>query len=348
MAVYTTIDDPEAYFQVKLTTGSGDAQAVTFDGDTDMQPDLIWGKRRDSTGHPTIFDAVRGITKGLETNGTGAEFTSTDYYTAFGSDGFTIAAGASGAGNGSSQTAVQWCWKANGSGSSNEDGSINTTSTSVNTTAGFSISSYTGNGSGSATIGHGLTVAPSFVIIKCISAVDAWQVYSTGATRLVLNVTTADQGSHGITKGATTITTASAVDNGWNGSGEDYIMYCFAEKQGYSKFGSYKGNGNANGTFVFLGFRPAMVIIKKTSDTGNWNLFDNKRDGINASDGNENLFANANDADSVGNNRIDIVSNGFKLKASTADVGTSGGTYVFMAFAESPFVNSKGVPNNAR
>ena len=156
---YTTIDKPTDYFNTKLTTGTGSTQAVTGVG---FQPDWIWGKRRDSSGNHSLFDAVRGITKGLESNNTGAEFTSTDYYDSFDSDGFTIASGAGGAGNGSGQTAVQWCWKAGGTASSNTNGSI-TSSVSANTTAGFSIVSYTGNGTVGATIGHGLGATP-----KCL------------------------------------------------------------------------------------------------------------------------------------------------------------------------------------
>jgi hypothetical protein len=173
---YTTIDLPSEYFNTKLTTGTGSSQAVTGLG---FQPDWIWGKRRDSTGNNSLFDSVRGITKGLESNSTGAEFTSTDYYSSFDSDGFTIAAGASGAGNGSGQTAVQWCWKAGGTASSNTDGSI-TSNVSANTTSGFSIVSYTGNSTSGATVGHSLGTTPSTIIVKVLNEGSGyWGVYTS-------------------------------------------------------------------------------------------------------------------------------------------------------------------------
>ena len=161
---YTTINKSTAHFNTKLTTGTGNSQAVTGLG---FQPDWIWGKRRDSSGHHTVFDALRGITKGIEINQTGAEFTSTDYYTSFDSDGFTIAAGSSGVGNGSGLTVAQWCWKANGAGSSNSDGTI-TSTVSANTTAGFSIVKYSGNATAGATVGHGLGAVPKMLIVRKI------------------------------------------------------------------------------------------------------------------------------------------------------------------------------------
>ena len=173
---YAAISKPGLHFNTKLTTGTGNSQAVTGLG---FQPDLIWGKRRDSTGHHSWFDAVRGITKGIESSTAAAEFTTTDYYSSFDSDGFTIAAGSGGAGNGSSQTAAQWCWKANGQGSANTDGTINTIYTSANTTSGFSIIKYTGTGS-NATVGHGLGVAPKMVIVKVLSTNNDWMVGHNG------------------------------------------------------------------------------------------------------------------------------------------------------------------------
>ena len=338
MAAYTTIDDPEKYFQVKLTTGTGSSQAVTFDGDTDMQPDLIWGKRRDSTGHPTIFDSVRGITKGLETNGVGAEFTSTDYYTAFGSDGFTIAAGSSGAGNGSSETAVQWCWKETAD-------------------AGFDIVSYTGNNTAGATVSHNLSQIPDLMIFKNRDDDDtSWCVYhsahgTTGTGRLDLTNAFSDTSFITTTPSSSVFTlTATTIVNG---SSHNIIAYCFASKQGFSKFGKYTGNSSTDGTFVHLGFRPAFVMIKNITSAQQWFIIDNKRSTHNPS--HYALLPNDNAAEYTNqatNYSIDILSNGFKLKtsgntSSNANNAT-GNDYIYIAFAEQPFVNSNGVPNNAR
>ena len=332
MAVYTTIDDPAIYFNTKLTTGTGSAQAVTGLG---FQPDLIWGKRRDSTGHPTIFDSVRGITKGLETNGTGAEFTSSDYYTAFGSDGFTIAAGASGAGNGSSQTAVQWCWK-------------------ESATAGFDILTYEGSGSAK-TVSHNLGVKPDWIIVKNIDSNDPafnWRSYHSALGAGIAmkpngtDATSDDPGYWNDTEPTSSV--FSVKDSGeTNNSGQTYIAYLFAEKKGYSKLsGTYVGNGNADGTFIYTGFRPAWVMIKRTTSTNGWEIYDNKRVGYNTS--NSNLRADTNAADDATYPRVDLHSNGFKIRASSTGVNTSGAPYIYMAFAEAPFVNSNGVPNNAR
>ena len=328
MAVYTTIDDPAIYFNTKLTTGTGSAQAVTGLG---FQPDLIWGKRRDSTGHPTIFDSVRGITKGLETNGTGAEFTSSDYYTAFGSDGFTIAAGASGAGNGSSQTAVQWCWK-------------------ESATAGFDILTYEGSGSAK-TVSHNLGVKPDWIIVKNIDSNDPafnWRSYHSALGAGIAmkpngtDATSDDPGYWNDTEPTSSV--FSVKDSGeTNNSGQTYIAYLFAEKQGYSKFGSYTGNGNADGTFVYTGFKPAFVMTKSADSTSAWEMFDNKREGYNVD--NDALVANTNAAEATAD-QIDLLSNGFKCRIAT-DPNVAE-TYIYMAFAENPFVSSSGVPNNAR
>ena len=245
---YANISKPSLHFNSKLYTGNSSTQSITGVG---FQPDLTWIKDRIGSTEVYshyLFDAVRGATKWVKSNSTDAESTTTDTLTAFDSDGFSL--GANAKTNASGDAIVSWNWKANGAGSSNTDGTINTTSTSVNTTSGFSISKYTGDGAGSATVGHGLGVAPSSVIIKNVSNIDAWQVWTTGATRLVLNSTSADYGNHGITKGTTTITLPSSVDNAWNASSNTYIMYCFAEKTGFSKFGTYTGNGNDDGTFI--------------------------------------------------------------------------------------------------
>jgi len=344
---YTTINKSGDYFNTKLTTGTGNSQAVTGLG---FQPDWIWGKRRDSTGHHSLFDAVRGITKGLESNQTGGEWTSTGYYSSFDSDGFTIASGAGGAGNGSGQTAVQWCWKANGQGSSNTDGSINTTYTSVNTTAGFSISKYTGTGS-QATVGHGLGVAPKMIIVKRLQNAEDWAVYhaSNGAgTYQSLNTTEAKQTNSNRfnvapTSSVFTVNTHESVN-----FAENYIAYCFAEKTGYSKFGSYTGTGVAEGTFVYTGFKPAFILQKRTNSASTgWGIIDNTRSPINVSQ--NMLLANSNAVEDTSSApAVDFLSNGFKWRTADGWFNGGGDPHIYMAFAEAPLVGTNNVPCTAR
>ena len=343
---YTSINKPSDYFNTKLTTGTGSSQAVTGLG---FQPDFIWGKRRDDTGHHTLFDVVRGITKGLETTGTGAEFTSTDYYDSFDSDGFTIAAGASGAGNGSGQTAVQWSWLAGGTASSNTNGSI-TSTVSANTTSGFSIVKYTGTGA-NATVGHGLGVAPKMIIGKGLGNTINWTVggsniSSNWTSSLALNSTAAvNVANYWQDQAPNTSTFALSSDIGVNANGLDFIAYCFAEKKGFSKFGSYTGNGSTDGTFCFTGFKPAFIIVKRTDSTGSWLLMDNKRDTFNVCDAE--LLANDSFQETLATN-LDILSNGFKLRTTGAEKNASGGSYIYMAFAENPLVGTNNIPATAR
>jgi len=346
---YTTINKSGDYFNTKLTTGTGNSQAVTGVG---FQPDWIWGKRRDSSGHHSLFDAVRGITKGLESNQAGAEWTSTGYYSSFDSDGFTIASGAGGAGNGSGQTAVQWCWKANGAGSANTDGSISST-VSANTTAGFSIVSYTGTGA-NATVGHGLGVVPQVVIARSRSNGGAgwnWGVYhkDLGNTNAVfLNSTAASTSVSAYWNN--TSPTSSVFSLGSDGvvnlSSGTFIAYCFAEKTGYSKFGKYTGNGNADGTFVYTGFKPAFLMIKRTDNTSNWLLYDNKREGYNQA--NDYLNPDNSNAEGGGDNYLDLLSNGFKTRVASQSINVSGASYIYMAFASAPLVGTNNVPCTAR
>jgi len=198
-------------------------------------------------------------------------------------------------------------------------------------------------------VGHGLGVAPAFVIIKNISSVDAWIVFPTGATRLVLNSTAGDYGNNGITKGANTITLPSGVDNAWNTNGQNYVMYTFAEKKGFSKFGSYVGNGNADGTFIYTGFSPAYFVIKRTDTTENWYCTDIKRNPINPVD-NELLLLNSDTATITTSYPVDFLSNGFKIRGNNNITNASSGTYIYMAFAENPLVanTSGGIPTTAR
>ena len=342
---YTTINKSTDYFNTKLWTGN-DTDNTSITGIT-FQPDLVWVKNRTSTNSHALFDAVRGATKYIESDTTDAEATGATFLKSFDSDGFTLGSG--GRVNADSQNYCGWNWKANGQGSANTDGSINTTYTSANTTAGFSISKYTGTGS-NATIGHGLGVAPKFTIIKRTSGAEEWSVQSSViglSNYLVLNSTNGSAGTSGALISAVSSTTLTVDSNSVvNGSGSTYVAYCFAEKTGYSKFGSYTGNGNADGTFIYTGFKPAVIIIKRTDSTGNWNIIDNKRLGRNPN--NPRLTPNANTAEDSADATTDILSNGFKLKSTSQYVNYSGGSYIYMAFAEAPLVGSNNVPCTAR
>jgi len=342
---YTGINKSSAYFNTKLYTGNGGTNAITGVG---FQPDWTWIKSRNASNNHRNYDAVRGATKIIYQNLTNAEATQSNGLTAFGSDGFTL--GDDGNSNSNNATYASWNWKAGtGQGSSNTDGSINTTYTSVNTTAGFSISQYTGTGS-LATVGHGLGAVPSMIITKVLTTTHNWGVYhqelgNTSAVYLDLPNDKSDSSAWwnntSPTSSVFTINTRNEVNQG----SQNYISYCFAEKTGYSKFGSYVGNGNANGTYVYTGFKPAWVMIKRTNSADAWYMFDNKRQGYNPS--NELLRANSSSAESTPD-RIDLLSNGFKLTDTDGSVNGSGGNYIFMAFAEASLVGSNNVPCTAR
>ena len=346
---YTTIDNPELYFQVKTYSGTGSSNAITLDGDENMQPDLVYLKRRDDGAPPMFFDAIRGATKRLQTNNTDAEATGSQQLTAFGSDGFTV--GTNEDANHSSGTYVAWCWKAGTTSGISGSPSITPSEYSFNQTAGFSIIEFTTPGSSTGTVPHGLGVAPT-VILARIKGSSSWQcgfdALQSGAWTSILTMNNdaaelTSNAAYGNTPPTSTLFTVNSANFGASG---DAIAYCFAEKQGYSKAGSYTGNGNADGPFVYTGFRPAFVIIKETTQTDNWAIFDNKRSGYNSE--NERLYANGNWAEEDGSSKIDFLSNGFKLRDTWGSSNTSGETYIYMAFAEAPFVNSKGVPCNAR
>mgnify|MGYP003640749789 CR=1 FL=1 len=344
---YTTIDKPTDYFNTKLYTGTGSSLANTGVG---FQSDFTWIKGRSGATEHVLTDAVRGVTKELNSNDDTAEETVAQGLTAFGSDGFTVGTDASY--NTSSATYASWNWKANGAGATNEDGSINTTKTSASTTSGFSISTYTGNGTSGATIGHGLGVVPKMIVVKCRSAAgEDWMVYheALGNTKHMSVNTTAASATATTSWNDTSPTTTlfSLGSNGKvNGSSKTYVAYCFAEKQGFSKIGSYIGNGNANGTFVYTGFKPAWIMIKSATTVESWMLFDNKRLGFNPD--NDYLLAEGTDVEPADEEVLDIVSNGFKPRVSAGTLGTSGQTYIYMAFAEEPLVTSTGIPATAR
>ena len=343
---YTDIDKPSDYFNTKLYTGNGSTgHAITGVG---FQPDWVWIKSRDSgSDNHNAFDVVRGASKGLQPNDTDAEYTASSVHESFNTDGFTL--GDNGQVNGSSESFVSWNWKAGGSASTNTSGSTNT-SVSVNTDAGFSIVTYPGNSTSGATFGHGLGVKPSMIITKARTRLSMWNVYHKGLTNytkgIYLNATDAEFAGGAFEAGEPNANTFT-LTNGThvNGSGETYVAYCFAEKKGYSKFGSYTGNGNADGTFVYTGFKPAWVMCKITNTTDDWYMFNNKMPGYNLI--NESLRANTSDAqNSTG--QIDFTSNGFKTRTSNYAVNGGSQSYIYMAFAENPFVTSTGVPATAR
>jgi len=346
--MYTTIDKPTDYFNTLLYTGDGNnARGITGVG---FAPDWTWIKERSSTSPQKLLDTVRGALKELESSSSAKEETESTSLQSFDSDGFTV--GTNGAVNESSQTYVSWNWLAGGSASSNTDGSI-TSTVSANTTAGFSIVSYTGTGS-NATVGHGLGVAPKVLILKSRTRSDGqWSVGSDmlGWTKfLYLDATSAEQTFNIYQDTAPTSSVFYlSSDGGVNQSSGNMIGYAFAEKKGYSKFGKYTGNGNADGSYIHLGFRPAWLLVKKSSASGSdWNLHHNKSPGFNV---NDNYLAPNENAAEVTNNSyqiFDLLSNGFKCRGTGTGTNGSGATYIYMAFAESPFVTSTGIPTTAR
>ena len=350
MSYTNGLDDPTIFFNTILYSGTGSDQSVTGTGFT---TDWLWIKERNGTDYHFVNDSVRG--KGsnnhylnLHTNATNAESDQTTGVNAINSNGFDITY--RGELNESGKNYVAWNWKAGGSASSNTDGD-ETTSVSVNQTAGFSIVSYTGTGSVD-TFGHGLGAKPNLMLQKKRSGSAAWTVYhdkvdaNPSHKYLYLNSTAAlaDYADHFNDTEPTSSVFTLGTDTSVNGSSATNIMYCFTEKKGYSKFGTYQGNGNADGTFIYTGFLPAWIAVKPIDATQNWQIHDLKRLGYNVK--NYNLSSNSTAAEAE-NDFMDILSNGFKIRR--ADVlNVSGDRYIYWCFAESPLVNSKGVPNNAR
>ena len=348
---YTDIDKPSDYFNTVLYTGTGSELAITGVG---FQPDWTWIKRRDAVAHGGMFDNVRGATKLLSSSQTDAEQTIAQSLKSFDSDGFTLGTGTNGYVNTSGSTTVAWNWLASNTTASNTVGDINST-VSVNTTSGFSIVSYTGNGSSGSTVGHGLGVAPKMTIIKQRNSSNGWNVWHYGNNNGdpdsfgELNSTSAwyqNQGADGTytTQPTSSLLTLTAYGQ-VNGSGNTYIAYCFAEKKGFSKFGSYTGNGSTDGPFIYTGFKPALTITKRTSDIEHWGMYDSTRDTFNPASAE--LIPNLNASEGSFVDR-DFLSNGFKIRSDNTARNGSGDTYIYMAFAENPFVTSTGIPTTAR
>jgi hypothetical protein len=321
------------YFNAVTYTGNGSTQSITGVG---FAPDFVWVKNRSGANSHGLYDTIRGATKSLYSNSTSDEQTDVNSLTAFGSDGFAV--GTDGIVNTNTSSYVSWNWNAGGSNATNTSGTI-TSTVRANTTSGFSIATYTGTGS-AATVGHGLGVAPSMVIVKKRSASENWVVYhiSVGATKyLVLNLTDAEATS--ATRWNDTAPTSTVFSIGTSGNVNDntgtYVAYCFAPVAGYSAFGSYTGNAAADGPFIYTGFRPEFVMIKATSSTGDWVMEDAARSPSNVST--NYLVANASTAEQTGQ-LLDFVSNGFKIRVAVSGaMNGSGTTYIYMAFAENPF-----------
>jgi hypothetical protein len=329
---------PGENFNTVLYTGTGSAQTISGVG---FQPDFIWLKDRSTSNFAHyLTDAIRGFDKYLFSNLTNAEGTNATRVTSVNSDGFAI--GNDGAINTNTSAHVAWNWKANNtSGSSNTDGSI-TSTVAANVDAGFSIVSYTGDGAATATVGHGLSVAPSMVIIKNRdSGTASWPVYHEAIASSYLTLNSTGAGTSGQWISADTDTINFSTLSSWtNTSTNDYIAYAFHSVEGYSKFGSYTGNGSSDGPFVYTGFKPAFVMIKRTDSTDSWGMFDGERDIDNAVDAllrAEGSNAEASMTSLVSNPFADFLSNGFKIRNTSTIDNTSGGTYIYMAFAETDF-----------
>jgi hypothetical protein len=358
---YTDIDKPSDYFNTLTYTGDGvSPKSITGVG---FQPDFVWLKNRGTTNYYLLQDVIRGVTSTnvLSSNDSTAEpsFTNIGFISSFNSDGFTATSsgGSLAVLNASANNYVAWNWKANGAGVSNTAGDI-TSTVSASTTSGFSIVSYTGSGTDSDTVGHGLGSAPKMIILKRRDALDNWYVMHTSLSTnnsLNLDTTNAQRSTsiltYGVLSTSPTSSTFSFVAGGGavptgnvNNSGSTYIAYCFADVKGFSKFGSYTGNGSADGPFVYTGFSPAFVMVKRTNTTSDWAIWDTARNTYNVVG--DYLLPNTSGAE--GNvSYIDVLSNGFKIRSSSV-FNTTNDSIIYMAFAENPFVTSTSIPTTAR
>ena len=339
--------DPSTNFQVATYTGNGSTQSITFGGNSNMQPDIVWTKSR-SNGDAHVFqDAARGTGKALFWNNSDTEDDVTDAVTSFATDGFALGDGSelsTGTINTSSRTYVAWNWAAGNSGSSNTDGSINTTTTYVDTTAGISISTYTGTGSG-ATVGHGLGVTPTTVWVFPRSNGDNhlasnWETgISVYNEKWVLSAANGATSSSGFVTGANSTTFTIGTDVNVNRSTGTFVAYSFVEVEGFSKFGTYQGEGETDGPYAFCGFTPEMIMIKFDGDNEPWTILDRARDTYNPAT--KYILGNENNAETtLSTVAVDFLSNGFKLRGTDNRINADDGIYVFAAFAKHPFGGS--------
>jgi len=366
---YTTIDDPSEYFQTAIYTGNSSTLAVTSQGNADIAPDWIWIKRRSADSTHAIFDSTRGRAKSLGSEANDAEFNTSDTakdLISFDANGFTVGPANQRNTNGNNETFVAWQWAVNGgtTTTTHSNGATNKVDDNVlqlNTTAGIAIVTYTGveddNGNSPIFV-HNLGGVAEFVLVKNRSQDDNWAVLhkdvsaSGGTKSLILNTNAAVStspdpfdGNPGANNGVFVKGQPSAVHE-VNADGESYVAYCFRSIQGYSKIGTYTGDGSTNGVFVHTGFKPAWIIVRAT-DQDEWRIYDNKRaNAFNLI--NVRLKAHAVSAESQDDNECDFVSNGIKFRSNSGGVNTGAQTYTYMCFAESPFVSSKGTPTTAR
>ena len=369
MADYTTIDDPSAYHQTQIYTGTGSTgNAITNDGNSAMEPALVWIKRRDYNNAHVVQDSTRGFDSGaarvIQTDSDAAEITN-GAFVSFDTDGFEVGGtnATSGAYNASGEPFVAWRWKANGgtTTSATTTGGIASATRQVDSTSKFSIVGYTSESTQAVgTIEHGLGVAPEFIVIKRRPATDDWAVYhhkNTTAPETELLKLNTDAATTDIatawndTAPTSSVFTLGALSDVNEGSGVTYIAYLWAGVHGYSKFGSVVGNGDsALGPYVHTGFKPAYVLIKNSGTSGRWCIFDNKRPGNYNSDAADVLYANFNSAEYTGTDYFgcDFYANGFQLTETDTEFNDDDDPMVYAAFAESPFVTSGGVPATAR
>jgi hypothetical protein len=352
---YTTIDDPSAHFQTALWTGNdsddSSTQTITNDGNSDLRPDWVWVKQRSHAAKHNLVDSTRGASIRLVSNNSdGEEDQGTNGgIIGFHSDGFNVGHRFYGT-NDNGYTYVGWQWKANGgTTSTNNDGSTAST-VQANTTAGFSIVTFSRSAGGTITVGHGLGKKPDWIIVKSRQTSNNWVVThkSLGTEMqdyyMILNGTDASSNSNDIFGGEPTTSVFSTTNN--VASNDNQVAYCFTEIKGYSKFGSYTGNGNADGAFVYTGFKPAWLMVKKSAGNARaWVIHDNTQDPINPTA--NRLDANTDEANQS-SGHFDFLSNGFKCRSTEGATNQDTHTFVYMAFAEHPFVSSKGVPTTAR
>jgi len=357
---YTTINKSTDYFNTKLYTGNGSASDRTITG-VGFQPDFLWNKSRSNAYNHYIFDVLRG-TNMISSNTTQEQEDKSPQFSALTSDGFTIRNDAGSlAINTSGVTFANWCWKANGTGSANTDGTASNVTVSANQTSGFSIVQFDATQS-RVSVGHGLGSTPDAIIMKETEGSGGWVVGGFGldwSGYLSLQSTNAFNNDSNDSSGTGRMFTPDGyapTSSVWSTNGSAFlsggtktcIAYCFKSIKGYSKFGSYVGNGNADGTFVYTGFKPAFVMIKDSTSAGlMWNIRDNKRDTFNPND--TVLYPNSSEVENAhGDNDVDWLSNGFKMRSTNGHTNASGDTYIFMAFAEAPLVGSNNVPCTAR
>ncbi|MAJ66188.1 MAG: hypothetical protein CMI76_02735 [Candidatus Pelagibacter sp.] len=345
---YTTIDDPEKHFNTKIYTGNLTQRPVVG---LNHQPDFLWFKNRDTTNSHNILDSTRGTDEKLEgpdnTNQAASTSTRLD---SFDSDGYTVETDPSVNGNGDQM--VVWSWKANGGTrtTNSESGNNPAGGYQANTTAGFSIVDYVGTGA-TGTMAHGLGAIPDMIIFKDRSEAAAWIVYhknigNGGGLKLDTNAAKFTESTlFNNTSPTSSVFTVGSANN-INKNDNNFIAYCFTSIQGYSRFGKYTGNGNANGTFIYTGFKPSFIMFKATAGTENWGIFDNRRNTQQGNPRDIYLLPSVGNADSSESDSVDFLSNGFKWRIDSGFRNDNGIEFVYMAFAESPFVTSNAAPGN--